>query len=241
MSVGNPLYPTFGLYFRRYAPFDTFGGFIAGQRNEGDKRTTASTSLKVTARTYGFVMFNQAGIVEFHAGTTGTTFHPLFFADIFGIAKVSTTIVDHTLFHGPRTFLLSASTASPWPLTPAALTPDINTIVNVFVDFSSGVSLSVSGEVWGDNFPNLEVFLVCYRSMHTALLIDGRTTGNRDFGPLLRLRGTNEDCSLGKFYLNWALNKKGEAVLDSTVKPTTLGACPIKDDVETVILDRMSD
>src|SRR5437879_2910453 len=105
-------YPTYGLYFRRYAPFGKFGGGNPPNwaRSEGDKRTTASTSLKVTARTYGCVMFNEYGIVYRFAGTTGTLTYTVFWGDIVVYSKVSMTVVRSTLT-GPSLFGFSASTA----------------------------------------------------------------------------------------------------------------------------------
>jgi hypothetical protein len=218
-------YPTFGLYFRRYAPFDTFGANIIalGQRFEGDKRRAASTSLKATSRTYGCVMFNMYGIVYRMAGSSGTRFHPLLFREIVGMAKVSMTVVRSNLA-GPGLFEFTASTAGSNPLVPKS--PDIDTIIKARVDFGKPRVLRLDGEVFGDNFPNLEVFLVCYRSAHTALLIDGRTTGGRDTGPYTRLLGSHSGHSLGRFSVALALNETGELASNYTASPTTLPDYP---------------
>jgi len=215
-------YPTFGLYFRRYAPFDTFGAgnpLAPGQRFEGDHRTAASTSLKATARTYGCVMFNKYGLVYKFAGTSGTHIHELIWGDVVSYAKIAFTVVRGTLA-GPSLFEFSAKTSASNPLIP--LSPNIATIVNARVDFGIQNLMRINGEVFGDSFPNLEVFLLCYRSTHTAVLIDGRTTGSRDFGPATRLIGSHSDLSLGKFSANLVLSEKGELVSDYKSFATTL-------------------
>jgi hypothetical protein len=207
--------PTFGLYFRRYAPFDTFGV----PSFEGDKRKAASTSLKATSRTYGCVMFNQFEIVHRFANTSGTHYHSSLWGEIVGASKVSMTNV-RTSLAGPSLIEFSASTAGGNPLIPKS--PDIDTFVTARFDFGSPKLLRIGGEVFGDNFPNLEVFLMCYRSSHTALLIDGRTTGGRRTGPMTRLAGAHSKQSLGKLSGTLLLNDAGEMSRDYTTGATTI-------------------
>jgi len=109
--------PTYGLYFRRYAPFETFGvpSFA------GDKRTSASTSLKATSRTYGCVMFNQFEIVNGFTGTSGTHYHSTIWGDIVGFSKVSGTR-SRTRLAGPGLIEFEASSAGGNPLIPGAPT-----------------------------------------------------------------------------------------------------------------------
>ena len=213
--VGDPRYPNYGLYFRRYAPFSTFGV----PSFEGDNRTGPSTSLKDTSRTYGCVMFNQFEIVYNFMGSSGTHYHSSVWGDIVGMAKVSGTVVRSRLA-GPGLIEFEASTAGGNPLVPKA--PDIDTFVTARFDFGSSGALRVSGEAFGDNFPNLEVFLLCYRSGHTALLLDGRTTGGRRTGPMVRLPGTHRNQSLGRFNAMLNLNDRFELTNDSTTSPTTM-------------------
>lgn len=207
--------PVYGLYFRRYAPFDTFGipSF------SGDGRSSASTSLKATSRTYGFVMFNQFQVVNSFAGTSGTHYKPLLFAEIVGFAKVSKTAV-RTKLAGPSLIEFEASTAGANPLVPHS--PDIDTFVNARFDFGMGNLMRIQGEVFGDNFPNLEVFLLCYRSGNTCLLIDGRTTGNRRTGPMTRLMGDHRDQSLGRLSGVVLMTPEGEFSRSYTTGPTTI-------------------
>jgi hypothetical protein len=164
-------------------------------------------------------MFNHDGIVDRYAGTDGTHIHLRFFGEVVGNAKVSMTVVRSSLA-GPSLFEFTASTAGANPLIPGS--PDIDTVVKVRIDFGAPKVLRLSGEVFGDNFPNLEVFVVCYRSAHTALLIDGRTKGGRDTGPATRLIGSHSGHSLGRFVANLALNEKGELAYDYKIGASTL-------------------
>jgi hypothetical protein len=229
MSDDEKKYPAFGLYFRRYAPFDSFGGaspFNPGGRSEGDQRKSASVSLKDTSRTYGCVMFNRFGIIGQFAGTSGTKTHTLLFGDVVGYAKVDFTVARSTL-NGPDLFGFRALTSAPYPLWFKRLTPDIDTFVDVQVDFGASNFLRISGQVFGDNFPNLEVFLLCYRSKNTALLVDGQTTGGRDTGPFTRLYGTNSGHVLARFAEMLALNERGELLSSyKTARAITLPDYP---------------
>jgi len=193
-----------------------------GQRFEGDHRSTASTSVKATSRTYGCVIFSQDGIVNKFAGSSGTHIDLFIWGGVDRTADVSQTVVRSTLA-GPLLFSFSASTAGANPLVPKS--PDIDTFVNVRVDYGHSNSLVLTGEVFGDNFPNLEVFLLDYQSQHTALLIDGRTTGGRDTGPT-RLIGTHSDHPLGRFFVELPLTSEGLLAGDSTCGVTTLPDYP---------------
>jgi hypothetical protein len=115
---------------------------------------------------------------------------------------------------------LKANTAASMPLLPGS--PDINTYVNVRIDFGMAKLLRLDGEVLGDNFPSLEVFVLCYRSARTALLVDGRTTGGRDTGPIMRVPGAHAGQSLAKFQVKLPLNDKGELASNTTVGSITL-------------------
>jgi hypothetical protein len=222
--------PAFGLYFRRYAPFSSFGRFEAGRTGfdfEGDYRTTGSTSLSdpnATSRTYGFVIFNQFDIINKFSGTSGSHFRSwgsggnTNFGDYTAHAKVSMTVVRDRLT-GPGLIQFTAHTAGANPFIPGS--PNIDTFVKARFSFGSK-SLDVTGETFGDNFPNLEVFLHCYHNKRSALLLDGHTTGDRDSGPATRLIGAHSDQSLGKINANLALDDKRELASDYHVEPTWL-------------------
>ena len=217
-------HPVFGLHFRRYAPFAKFGrmnpytGFTGLGYFEGDNRGP-STSLQAASRTYGAVMFNRFGIVHSFFNSSGTHFHPAIGSTVVGMSKVSHTLVRHSI-HGPDMFGFKASTAGNNPLVKPS--PDINTFVDVVIDFGSQTTLKVSGEAFGDSFPNLEVFLMDYRSSRTAMLLDGQTGGGAHLGPATKLYGASESRSLGRFRANLLLDSKGELRASSTVGPTAM-------------------
>jgi hypothetical protein len=204
-------HPPFGLYFRRYAPFDTFGfGF------EGDKRSGPSTSLKDTSRTYGCLMFNRAEVFYWFAGTSGTHRDTLLWGRITGFSNVRMNVIVRP-GEGPGRVDFTASTAGNMPLLPK--TPDIDTRVSVLAEFRSD-GVRIFGTAFGDTFPNLEVFLLCYRSGRTALLMDGRTSGGRNTGPLTRLPGAG--VYLGFFDRQLKLDGKGELAMNYTTFATDL-------------------
>lgn len=215
-------FPVFGLYFRRYAPFARFGRanpLTMGFGYFGGDDRGVSTSLQATSRTYGVVMFNQFGIVHNFAGSSGTEFHPAVGNVITGMAHVKNTVVRSTLA-GPNLFGFRASTAGGNPLVPGA--PNIDTFVDARFEFGRANLLKISGQVYGDDFPNLEVFLVCYRSGKTALLVDGQTEGGRNTGPLAHLAGAHSDQLLATFSAHLELDKNGRLARSSVVGPTTI-------------------
>ena len=215
--------PTFGLYFRRYAPFKEFGrgnpytlgigGYFAGD-NRG-----VCTSRQVTSRTYGIVLFNKSGVTRFIAGTSGTHFHPVFGDVVVGMSDVHRHLKSSPVT-GPDLFGFRASTAGGNPLIKPS--PNIDTFVDIKVDFGSPSRMRISGEAFGDNFPNLEIFVVG-RSNRTALLLDGQTTGGPSSGPGTRLYTSHESQSLGKFGMNMALDAQGDLAFDYKASPTSLG------------------
>ena len=193
--------PTFGLHFRRYAPFKTFG--IPSFK--GDIRKTASTSLRATSRTHGLVLFNQVDILNQVVKSSGT--HDanvlLTFLDRSAMASVSISAKRSNL-EGPGLIGFTAKTAGSNPLIPGS--PDINTRVKITVDWGSGEMLRINGTVAGDDFPNLEVFIHCYGSGKSVLLVDGRTDRGGRTGPF-SLPGTGG--KLCSFNATTPLNNQG--------------------------------
>jgi hypothetical protein len=215
--------PVFSFIFRRYAPFARFGranpltlgfGYF-----EGDDRGVSTSQRNTTSRTYGIVFFNRSGPLRLLAGSSGTTFHPAIGDPIVGMAKVGSTLVRDSLA-GPDLFSFRASTAGSNPLVPAS--PDIDTIVHVRIDFGAPKALRITGEVFGDNFPNLEIFILCYHTNQTALLLDGRTGGGRNTGPMLHLWGEGNNNLLARFSAGLTLDERGEMPFSTTVGPTDI-------------------
>jgi len=182
----------FTLFFRRYAPFATFGlGF------EGDHRAGPSTSLLVTARTIGCVPFDRGRVGALSASSSGTQYSGggealrrllgRHFSTVSG--TVTTTLATATRL----SFRAQAVGAN--PMVPKA--PDIDTFIDVDVEWITS-SLRIRGSVYGDDFPNAEVFVRDAKGVG-CLLFDGRTTGGRDTGPMTRLAGAHASQLLGTF------------------------------------------
>ena len=200
--------PRFGLHFRRYAPFETFG--IPSFK--GDTRKTASTSLQVTSRTHGFVLFSESGILNQVGSSSGT--HDanlvLTFLDRSAMSSVSISAIRSNLA-GPGQLGFTAKTAGSNPLIPAS--PDIDTRVEITVDWGSGKMMQIRGKVAGDDFPNLEVFIHCYGSRKSALLVDGRTSRGGRIGPFSLPGSGGHLCS---FNATIPLNNQGFFIHDKT-------------------------
>jgi hypothetical protein len=221
--------PVFVLYFRRYAPFDEFGGGNL-YKFEGDHRTSGSTSIKDTSRTYGCVYFTRSEILYGYSGTSGTRwagFHSwtwVFPLKVLGgspdgvvaNAKVSLNVAENVR---PDIIEFSASTAASMPLLPG--TPNVDTFVKLRFDFTQKGSLVASGRVSGDAFPNLEVFLIT-PGQKSALLVDGRTTGSQEFGPIVSLWGSGEDQKLGEFNFALPVDDSGDLKSNFRAQPTTM-------------------
>jgi hypothetical protein len=206
-------HPAYALFFRRYAPFATFG--VPNFR--GDNRL-ASTSLTATSRTYGCVIFNQYEILYDFRGSSGTHHVSPVGLDAEMMAEVSGSVVRKRTA-GPGIIEFEANTAGANPLVPGS--PDIDTFVTAQISFGKALQMRISGEVFGDNFPNLEVFLRCYRSTRSAMLLDARTTGNRRSGPVTRLAGAHRSQSLGRFSAELPLHN-GQLTTDYSTGPTVM-------------------
>jgi len=208
---------TFGFWFRRYAPFKRFGNIGPGDF-EGDNRGP-STSLQVTSRTYCCVMFDESGINHDFANSSGTEFR----SHIGGVTAKGASNVRHKVeripIHGPGLLSFKAHSEGGNPLVPKS--PDIDTFVEVNISFLPG-SMRLVGEVRGDNFPALEVFLFCYTTKNTAMLLDGRTTGGANSGPGTRLFGSHEKHVLGRFNATLALRQDGALASNYIVKSITM-------------------
>jgi hypothetical protein len=213
-------YPTYALVCRRYAPFETFGvAFPYGMgRFEGDNRGP-STSLKDSSRIYQVIFFNRYGVVYDYAGTSGTVYESSVWGKIVGHAKITSTVVRGTL-NGPDLFAFEASNAGGNPLVKPA--PDINTLLRARVDFGLPGTLRIQCDVFGDNFPNLEVFLTSPKSHFTAGLIDGRTSGGRNFGPQTRLWGESRNHRLAGCNAIISLRADQSFASNYTVAPTKM-------------------
>jgi hypothetical protein len=183
---------TYAFFFRRYAPFESFGlGF------EGDSRSGASTSLTATARTIGALNFAPGSVGELTGTSSGTTYTGFgarvsqllgrYHSKVTSSVSVKTRSTDCVRF--------TAQTAGANPMIPGA--PDIDTYVDVEILFRPK-ALVISAAVRGDDFPNCEVFVTDSKG-RACLLLDFATSGGRNTGPMTRLAGDNATQVIGSF------------------------------------------
>lgn len=182
----------YGLFFRRYAPFATFGGGF-----EGDNRSEATTSLTATARTIGSLNIAPGNVSDISAATSGTTFAGLgaqiqqllgkHSSKVTSSVSVSTRTVDCLRF--------TAQTSGANPMVPKA--PTIDTYLDMQIVFRDQ-ALELSGTVRGDNFPNAEVF-VTDATGHAILIFEFASDGGQITGPMTRLAGDHSGQTLGSF------------------------------------------
>jgi hypothetical protein len=191
------------LVFRRYAPFETFGGGF-----EGDNRTTSSTDLNDTARTTGIVSFEPGYVGTVTASSSGTVLHTFGskVANLLGkhVSKVTSSVsISTASIDGVR---LTAHTAGANPMVPLA--PDIDTYIDIEVVFRDQ-SLDITGRVRGDDFPNAEVFLMDAFG-NASMVFEYSTSGGQTTGPMTRLAGSHSKQSLGAFLVKINLGPGGE-------------------------------
>lgn len=180
------------LYFRRFAPFKSFGGGF-----EGDDRGH-STSLGKTSRTSAHVAFAKGGVVSADGHSSGTEW-------VAGGKKVGkVTVKTGFKFASGGVVGFTASSAGSNPLVPGA--PDIDTYISCVAVFRSG-ELAISGRVNGDGFPHAEVFVRDWKG--TAHMLMEYSTGSGWAGPFHRLFGANRDNLIGRFDAKIALNGDG--------------------------------
>lgn len=222
------------FWFRRYAPFDDFGA--TGFRFEGDHRDSGSTSERATSRTYGCLYFTTSEVLYGFSGSSGTTWegYAPWTSGMLGVrilldvlnndakgatafTNVSLDVVENVQ---PNIIEFTASTAGAMPLLPH-VSPDIDTTVKMKFDFTQKGVLAIKGHAIGDDFPNLEIFLVT-PSGRSALLVDSYTTGGQDSGPMTRLLGSHDENLIGSCYLSLPLNDRGELISDYRAHPTTM-------------------
>jgi hypothetical protein len=233
-------FPVFLLWFRRYTPFDEFGGGESISF-EGDHRVGPSTSPNDTSRTYACLFFNREEVLYGFSGSSGTlSLGPLSVGlrawlgyPTRDFAEVSLKILEYNY---PNVVAFTAHTAGANPLVPGS--PDIDTIIKAQFDFSNPKLMKVSCQAFGDNFPNLEVFLAT-GSGRPALLIDGRTTGGKDTGPMTRLPGSHSSHLLGQCSTALSLDR-GELESYFKAKPVSLPDYTFSTNFETCVVGSMA-
>lgn len=174
------------LVFKRYAPFEWFGGgFHGDNRNE--------PSLHASARTSARIEFDFAQGVISSVGSSGESYNRVA-PNVRRTGTTNVSITNQSLSGGVLKF--TAHSEGALPLIP--MSPDIDTFVDVIArETASGVMME--GKVRGDSFPNAEVFLVNPQNARSIVLFHFETTGGRITGPVSRLPGAHSKNVLGNF------------------------------------------
>jgi len=190
------------LVFRRYAPFESFGGGF-----EGDNRKTASTSITDSARTVGAVEFAPGQIGQVRGFSSGTEYVGVgkkiaealgrHFSKVNASVSVKSKSVD--------TLRFSAQTSGANPMVPLA--PAIDTFIDARITFAER-RLQIQGTVRGDDFPNAEIFIID-RFGGAALLFEFETTGGKETGPMTRLWGAHKKQVIGSYSEKFSLDDAG--------------------------------
>lgn len=187
------------IVYRRYAPFESFGGGF-----EGDNRAEASTKLTDTARTIGAVTIAPNYIGDVYGFSSGSRYVGAGnrVSKLIGqhFSKVTSSVSASTKSLGCLRFTAQSSGSN--PMIPA---PAIDTFLDVSVAFSAR-GMQIEGTVRGDDFPNAEVFIVD-RVGNSAMLFDFKTTGGKETGPITRLWGSHDKQCLGTFCEKFMLDR----------------------------------
>jgi hypothetical protein len=204
----------FQLVVRRFAPFAEFGAihgvlpFGIGSF-KGDNRTF-STSAQVTYKTALFLVLDlsKGKIVEGPVGhSTGTIRHK---GDAKTFARVGFKIKYLKAEAGRISLYVSFHGANPgaeglWGRVVGLASPDIDTDLLFNASLKDG-NLVVGGRLFGDGFPDAELFL--RDNGQTAhMLATYRTPYHKDFGPAIRLPRPGKK-HLGTFKEGLILNEQ---------------------------------
>ena len=140
--------------------------------------------------------------------------HPIFFP-VVGTDRSHVKADLNVQRYGDDRAHIQFSTAGDMPLTLAngnfgpPFAPDIDTHVELTY-FKCGDELHLSGRVFGDTFPNAEIFLT--DSLRNSVLLGGHTTaGGEMLGPFMYLWGSGKDDTgeFIKFDTHISLDAKG--------------------------------
>ena len=192
------------LYVRNFAPWSAFGpdpyaftdGFIPVTNPclidcfVGDNRDfTTSTGEGVTSRINGTVQFLSPGAVPVTSNAYANLTTAVYRTTGLNTGTAKPTI--STTFVGNGSAHLHLAGSNPLVVP----SPDIDTDLDVVLTEQSG-QVCYSGHLYGDAFPNTEVFVINSKGQRTTIL-NFATTFDRNLGPDLLLGNNNRD--MGSF------------------------------------------
>ncbi len=183
----------FSMTVRRFAPFESFGGGFQGDAKSrhipaaSDGTGGFSTDPNATSRTSLRIAVEGQTITQ-PAGYADLSRHPL-----LGEGRAEVRTMSTSAPASSTDGELDAQSAAAMPLTLAnghlsfiPWAPDIDSDVELTYE-QKPHTLEVAGAVWGDRFPNAELFL-SDRS-ETSLMLGTFQTRAGAAGPLLELFG----------------------------------------------------
>jgi len=175
------------LYVRSFAPWKKFGAYppiCFWNCYSGDDRSF-TTSRSVTSRVNGIIQFLLPSMSEISERVYSDPSHD-------AIGRTATAIPTMKVRSGGGALHMEMAGAN--PLAPGA--PDIDTKLDISVKVWSGVAC-YTGHLYGDAFPNAEVFVVNSKDQAT-MLHTFQTSGGRVSGPIYFLPGNN-NLDMGSF------------------------------------------
>jgi hypothetical protein len=175
------------MYVRSFVPWQWFGVELpwttcSSNCFQGDNRSF-TTSLTATARITGILKFWQPKTGSAILGSSRAFSDPSY--DTSGNTKTGTPKISTS--YGPNGYTFHMEFAGSNPLYPGS--PDINTKFDFTPAWSSG-QICYSGHLYGDAFPDAEVFEINSQNQATMLLTFA-TQGTPNGGPIEYLPGDN--------------------------------------------------
>ena len=176
------------LLFKRYVPFKIFG--VGTKGYSGNDRVSAD--IHGEAKTWGRVEIDTQSmkVGEVKAWSNETT--QMNWDGTPGARATATPPIELKLdvYEGLAKRVI-VHTGGKNPHTPAIATPDIDTFLDVKL-FRDGDTIKISGSLYGDPFPNAEVFVESKSFKNNDLLGHFVTTGGDRTG-VLKIFGVNRD------------------------------------------------
>lgn len=200
IDVGGQIpYP---ITIRAFAPFATFGGGFRGDnRGYTTNNTTARVTQKLMFDTDKSSLTAVAYSSKSHYGSREDRAMPTQEISSF----IGSTDGD------ARKFNIAAHVASGNPLTPSAVTPDIDIFSSLSIESNTkNHTLSITGKLTGDNFPSTEAFISDKDGTNVFFGVGQIGKGvNKNTGPLTELPGENKDNPITTFKIKIVNNENG--------------------------------
>jgi hypothetical protein len=171
----------FTLYLRAFAPWLDFGGGFSGD----NRFFTTRVAADVTSRINGVIAAKLTPDLELKTSVYSDPSHHPQLGDATGTPSLT-----YVLSGQIKSRVLHVHMWGSNPLFRDFLSPDIDVKFDLDITWDSGSNICFYGPVYGDAFPNVELFAVDGKNKATRLL-NWATQGDRETGPLFYLPGDN--------------------------------------------------